>query len=82
VCLGVWVKTGSQSYKLNHPFWIFDANGNLIGRGVLLQQFTLNAKGNAYAGTFVFRFRDLSGNVIPSMPDVSGNLTAQRITAD
>jgi hypothetical protein len=82
VCLGVWAKTGSKAYKLRHPFWIFDANGNLIGRGVLNEELTLDSKGDAYSGTFTFAFRDLAGHTIPGMPDVSGSLTATRITAD
>ncbi|HYL37022.1 MAG TPA: hypothetical protein VEV17_13995 [Bryobacteraceae bacterium] len=83
VCLGVWARTGGHSYKLRHPFWIFDNAGiNLIGRGVLLEQITLDVSGDSYAGTFIFEFRDLSGNPIPSMPDVSGSMTASRITAD
>jgi hypothetical protein len=82
ICLGVWVKTGHRSYKLKHPFWIFDSNGNLIGRGVLQEQFTLDTKHDSYEGTFTFQFRDLGGNTISSMPDVSGTLTAQRITVE
>ncbi len=79
VCLGVWKSVGSQ-VKLRHPFWIFDNGGNLIGRGVLLEDITLNSNGQKYTGSFTFQFRDLSGNTIPSMPDVSGSLQAQRIT--
>jgi hypothetical protein len=82
VCLGVWVNTGPKDYTLKHPFWIFDSNGNLIGRGNLEEKLTLDAGDNSYAGTFTFQFRDLKGNPIPSMPDVSGTLSAQRITVD
>ena len=84
VCLGIWAKTGPRSLKLKHPFWIFDpaTNTTVIGRGVLLEQITLDRRGNSFRGTFKFEFRDLSGNPIPSMPDVSGNLTADRITVD
>jgi hypothetical protein len=82
VCLGVWTKTGTRSFRLVHPFWIFDFNGNLLGRGVLTEQCTLSTRGNNYAGTFTFQFRDLAGNTIPSLPDVSGNLTATRISAN
>jgi len=82
VCLGAWKKTGSL-IKLKHPFWIFDASGlNLIGRGVILEQITLGGGGQTFTGTFTFQFRDLSAKPIPSMPDVSGTLRGQRITAD
>ena len=82
VCLGVWARTGGLTFKLRHPFWIFDALGiNLIGKGLLLEQISLDQSGDSYKGTFTFEFRDLSGNPIPSMPDVSGDLSATRITA-
>lgn len=82
VCLGVWAKTGDRSYKLKHVFWIFDNLGNLIGRGTVHEQLNLKPGGNGYTGTFTFHFADLQGKPIPSMPDVSGTLTATRITPD
>lgn len=78
ICLGVWSAVRSE-VRLNHPFWIFDASGNLIGRGLLTEQITVAR--NSYTGTFTFQFRDLGGNPIPSMPDVSGTLQATRIPA-
>jgi hypothetical protein len=82
VCLGVWAKTGPKSFKLRHPFWIFDANGNLIGRGLLTEEFTLNTRGDAYVGSFAFQFRDLTDHTIPGMPDAAGTLSATRINAE
>ena len=82
VCLGVWTKTGTKTYQLRHPFWIFDLSGNLIGRGLLSEQMTLNDRGDAYTGSFTFAFRDLNGHPISGMPDVSGSLNATRITAN
>ena len=82
VCLGVWAKAGPQTYKLKHPFWIFDNSGNLIGEGVLREQITVDPRGNSYTGSFTFQFRDLSGHSIPGMPDASGTLHAERITPD
>jgi hypothetical protein len=78
ICLGIWSASRSQ-VKLNHPFWIFDGSGNLIGRGLLTEQITVAS--NSYTGVFTFQFRDLSGKPIPSMPDVSGILQASRISA-
>jgi hypothetical protein len=78
ICLGVWSAVHSE-VKLKHPFWIFDANGNLIGRGVITEQITVAH--NSYTGTFTFQFRDLAGNPMSSMPDVSGTLQASRIMA-
>lgn len=84
VCLGVWVKTGPHSFKLKHPFWIFDSatNTTVIGRGSIVEHITLDRRGLSFRGTFRFEFRDLFGNPIPELPDVSGNLTADRITVD
>jgi hypothetical protein len=81
VCLGVWAKMGRRNIVLKHVFWIFESDGSLIGRGVIHEQITLSSDGNSYTGTFQFEFRDLMGHTIPSMPDVAGDLTAQRITA-
>ena len=84
VCLGVWAKTGPRSYKLKHPFWIFDPATNtvVIGRGVILEQVTLNRHGVSFTGAFQLEYRDLSGNPMPAFPDVSGNLIGDRITVD
>ena len=84
VCLGIWAKTGPRSYKLKHPFWIFDpaTNTTVIGRGVILEHISLDRRGVSFRGTFEFEFRDLAGNPIPAFPDVSGNLIADRITVD
>jgi hypothetical protein len=84
VCLGVWARTGPRSFKLKHPFWIFDAatNTTVIGRGVVLENITLDRRGQSFKGTFTFEFRDLFGNPLSGFPDVSGNLTADRITVD
>ena len=81
VCLGVWAKTGPRSYKLKHPFWIFDAtNTTVIGRGVILEQITLDRRGRSFTGTFTLQTRDLFDN--PIGPDVFGQLRGDRITVD
>jgi hypothetical protein len=85
VCLGVWVKTGVRNYKLRHPFWVLDPTGNLIiGRGELQAKLTMKDDGDSYTGTFTFQYRDLldRNKPLPEHPDVSGHLTAKRITAD
>jgi hypothetical protein len=85
VCLGVWAKTGPRSFKLKHPFWIFDPTTNyttLIGRAVIVELITLDRRGQSYRGTFTFEFRDLLGNPLAGFTDFSGNLVADRITVD
>ena len=79
VCLGVFKKTGSNTYKLNHVAWNFDANGNLIGSISWRQIVTLDAGGNSYHGSFVFDIFDLSGNLTS---EVTGDETAERIKPD
>jgi hypothetical protein len=79
VCLGVYKKTGPATYKLRHPFWSFDANGNLAGSGVILETVTLDADGDSYHGSFTFDVYNLSGNLIS---EVTGDLSAKRITVD
>jgi len=79
VCLGVFVKTGPGTYQLNHPAWNWDANGNLIGTVAFLETVTVASGGNTYQGTFVFDTYDLSGNLLS---EVTGTLSAERITAD
>jgi hypothetical protein len=79
VCLGVFKKTGPRAYELNHPFWSFDANGNLVATGVFRESVTVDAGGDSYGGSFTFDLFDLSGNLID---EVKGTLTATRITPD
>ncbi len=79
VCLGVYKKTAPATYKLRHPFWSFDANGNLAGSGVILETVTLDEDGNSYHGTFTFDQFNLSGNLIF---EATGQLNAKRITVD
>ena len=79
VCLGVFQQTGSRTYKLRHPFWSFDANGNLAGSGVFLEKVTVDGSGNNYRGSFSFITYDLSGS---TTSEVTGEIKAQRITVD
>lgn len=79
VCLGVWAQTGVLTYKLNHPSWTFDNNGNLNGTAVIKETVTLDANGHAYSGTFTVDVFDLSGK---SLSRVVGTVTGQRILVD
>jgi hypothetical protein len=79
VCLGVFKKTGPRTYKLKHPFWSFDANGILVGTGVFLEQIIVDKDGKSFSGSFSFFTYDLNGAVTSQ---VTGELTAERITAD
>ena len=78
-CMGVYEKSGPGAYKLKHPFWLTDANGNYYAHGVLLEQVALDKGGNSYSGNFSEVWYDLNGNVIFQ---ANGTLTAQRMTVD
>ena len=78
VCSGVWEQTGPRTYTINHPSWDFDTSGNLIGIVVLIETFTVDAKGNKYTGTGTVTIYDPSLSTI--VYQVSGTLTATRIT--
>src|SRR5215472_3507347 len=45
VCLGVWTQAGSRTYKLLHPAFWWDANGNWIGYRVLRETVTVDTEG-------------------------------------
>ena len=79
VCLGVWMQTGPRTFKLKHPYWMWDSTGTLIGSGVLRWEVTVDADGNSYTGTFTNDQVDLLGN---SVNHVAGDTKATRITVD
>ncbi len=78
VCLGVFDSKGQGTYRLRHPFWVIDEQGNLSGTGVFLQTIVLENDAT-YHGSFTAITYDLNGHEIDR---VEGNLEAQRITVD
>ncbi len=78
-CLGVWQKSGSSTYELNHFALSFDPSGNLVGPAQIREHNTLNHKANQYEGTFTIDQYDVSGN---PRAHVAGKVTATRITVD
>lgn len=79
VCLGVWIQTGPQTFKLKHPSWTFDSGGNLTGTAYILETVTVGTGGNEYAGPYSIYFFDTSGNPTGSF---AGTIKAYRITPD
>lgn len=79
VCLGVYVKSGPATFKLKHPSWTFDANGNLTGTAIIREQVTVAHDGNTYKGTFTVDIYDIPGN---HLTQFGGTIAAQRITVD
>ena len=80
VCLGVWIATGHNSLKVNHPSWNYDNNGNVIGTVIIKSDITLAPGGNSYKGTVTIDVYDLNGNSVA--PTTTAQLTAKRITAN
>lgn len=79
ICLGVYVKTGPNTYHLRHPFWSMDANGNLAATGFILEDITVESDGNTYSGNFTFLEYDLDGSLIF---EADGSVSATRMTAE
>jgi hypothetical protein len=84
-CLGVWKKTGSLSYFLNHIPWQGNdptnapGIGNPAGGAQVLEKVTLSPDGNHYSGWYQLTAYDPAGNVEVTF---TGTLSATRITTD
>jgi len=79
VCVGTWVQTGPLTYRLKHPSWVFDTNGNLTGTVLIGEEIKLDADGNGYSASVVIAAFDTQGN---SLGKQTATLKATRITAD
>ncbi|HLG95071.1 MAG TPA: hypothetical protein VKX49_02035 [Bryobacteraceae bacterium] len=79
ICLGVFIKAGAATYKLKHPSWTYDNNGNLNGTAIIREQITVAPSGNTYSGTFTVDLFDLNGT---HLVQLGGTVTGQRITVD
>ena len=85
-CLGVWKKTGSLSYFLNHIPWQGNdpsggaaGIGNPAGGAQILEQVTLSPDGNQYSGWFTETAYDPAGNIEVTF---TGTISATRITTE
>ncbi len=78
-CLGVWKKTGSSTYRLNHVGLSWNPDGTPLGPASIREEVKLARNGNTYTGTFTIIQYDLSGtNVLVPTP-VIGVIAAYRI---
>ena len=79
-CLGVWKRTGSATYKLNHIGLSYDLiSGTQNGSANIREQLTLDHTGNTYTGTFTIDVFDTNGNHVDH---IEGVITGQRVTVD
>lgn len=80
-CMGVWTRTGAQTYRLNHWALSWDATGKVfVGPANIREYVTLSRDGNSYAGTFKLTQYDSSGKNVLGV--ASGTVAATRVTAD
>ena len=79
VCLGVWQQTGIRTYKLKHPSWSFDSNGNLQGTVIIGEKITVSPDGKSYSGSYTYSIYDTSGNFLEQF---TGQIKATRIKPD
>lgn len=76
VCLGTWEQVGPQTFKLYHPSFTFDINGNLTGTAIIRETVTLDKDGNSFSGTFTVDVFDTSNN---NLGEFAGDIKAARI---
>jgi len=80
VCQGIWMATGTRTYKLKHESWYFDTTGTLLGWAIFHDTATLSTDGNSWTGTEEILVYDLYGNLLF---DITGDeLQATRIVID
>ena len=76
-CLGVWQKSGSSSYALNHFGLSSDLSGHFIGPAQIREDITLNHRADQYEGSFTIDQYDSAGNLLAHL---QGRVTATRVT--
>jgi hypothetical protein len=79
VCLGTWQKIGLTGYKLYHPSWTFDNNGNLNGMGIIRETIALSADRQSFKGSYTIDFLTLNG---ANVGHYTGTISATRITVE
>jgi hypothetical protein len=80
VCVGVYVKTGTRTYQLNHFGVSYDPTGqNLVGPARIQEWVTINAKGDATSGRFTIDQYDEDGNLLAHL---QGKFVGTRVTME
>ncbi len=84
ICLGVWKRTGEQTYELNHIGLSWNPLASPpapAGPAFIKQHVTLAKDGNSYSGTFTIVQLKPDGKT-PAMPPIKGLIVATRVTLD
>src|SRR5215468_8347665 len=76
-CLGVWAKTGVNTYSLNHFALSFNPDGSFLGPANIRETVSLSADGNSYSGTFSI---DQYDTHLTLLAHIIGNIKATRVT--
>jgi hypothetical protein len=82
VCLGIWKRTGDNSYELNHIGLSWNPAANppaSLGPAFIKQWLTLAKDGNNYNGYFTINQLKSDG-VHNLMPTITGRIHARRVT--
>jgi hypothetical protein len=80
-CLGVWVRTGTFTYEVNHFALSYDpTSGNLVNKINIREQVTLDPSGDQFSGTFTITIFNAAGT--QQVDKVTGNIAATRVTVD
>ena len=78
ICLGIWKKTGSFHYTLNHFYLGWDpTNNSLHDRSQIREEIDLDRTGDEHFGTFTIDGYDPEGNFLVHL---QGTVHATRIT--
>ena len=78
ICVGAWVQTGRNSFKLTHRVWLYDPFGGFQGVGHLEVNINVTDKGTKQSGSLTFQVFDLAGNAVS--PVFPGTLSGERIS--
>ena len=79
VCNGVWARTGSRTYKVKHPSFLFNADGTVSGTAIFRTELRLSRNGNSFTGQTTIDFYDVPGNFLFTL---TFDLRATRITVN
>jgi hypothetical protein len=75
ICLGIWKRTGEQSYELNHIGLSWDPVGKKAAGPAFIKQFVnLDKSGDKYTGIATITQLDPDGKTVTTVP-VPGNPT-------
>jgi hypothetical protein len=80
-CLGVWLRTGTFTYEVNHFALSYDAtSGALANKVNIREQITLDPSGNQFTGTFTISVYNQAGT--QQVDHLAGTVAATRVTVD